>query len=89
MRKKHTRNAVIYIIFPIVIHTWVLEYILNPNKQSIISTGNPIFMRGKHGKLLLNWPPYYRIFDKNKFSLPAMVFLIKKMPKMASLLWYF
>ena len=89
MRKKHERNAVLSIIFPIVIQTWVLEYILNPDKQSIISTGNPIFMRGKHGKILLNWPPYYGIFDKNKFGLPAMVFLIIFLPKMASLLWYF
>ena len=53
MRKKLARNAVLNIIFPIVIKTWVLEYILNPDKQSIISTGNPILMRRKHGKILL------------------------------------
>ena len=29
LRKKHARNAVLYIIFPIVIQTWVLEYILS------------------------------------------------------------
>ena len=32
-----------------------------------------------------NWPAYYGIFDKNKFDLPPMVFLIKFLLKMASL----
>ena len=69
MGKKHARNAVLHIIFPIVIQTWVREYILSPDKQSIILTGNPTFMRRKHGKILLKlaplqwylkkkWPPY-------------------------------
>ena len=48
-------------------------------------------MRGKHGKILLNWPPYYGIFDNKKIGLPAMVFLKKNakngLPTMVFLKW--
>ena len=36
-----------------------------------------------------NRPTYYGIFDKNKFGLPLMEFLMKIILKMASLLLYF